>query len=527
MICWWNLYPLADTRATTIQPHGKPRRKKDKQLPPLGDFDMDEPDERSPGKQPLASSTSLPALHLQGSQQVSSTGFFSTGRPTGQFTKSLAEALEKGSVQQQRQVTPLTKAPAMGSLRKKSSFGKRGLALPYLPNNDWEQDDEVRIEATRRRMFALNGCSKPADMGRPMSRSAPDLHAPSQGRLPSRGGGLHSSHGRSPSNHTSLPSVIGGHNTFTRQQTPDHNSSSKGSSSGPPLIPNDPGSPHGFGRQATPGQGGTPSHRNSLSGSPHRSTKQEGASENSLEKSPQHVLKTPCPSEMDGWTKAVPQLNQIAKQWGIPFEDLTQSNALFCEYATKSTYQSNRQFILRDGRVSMDDFHKILCRLSDSPDLASLPEGMKEDSEAVIDHAKSGWIDFWEFAVWHESMAFAEYLVLDKAERNVRSVGRKLGISTGDMDRYTTLYRKFDLDVSGLIEYSEFGELMNLLMKPGPGLHIPEKRIEHFWGEADLNGNGKLDLEEFVTFYSRHFDISATDPLMSFYNGFLPSTVKC
>jgi len=224
------------------------------------------------------------------------------------------------------------------------------------------------------------------------------------------------------------------------------------------------------------------------------------------------------PLEMEGWERGVPSLQSVASSWAIPFEDLKDARDLFCEYAQCSP--SNRQNILRDGRISVDDFYKVLCKVSDSAGVEDLPEGMMHDSFEHVDENKDGWINFWEFAIWHETMAFAESVVLSKDERQSRDVARQMGISIGAMDQYTRLFKKFDANNSGLIEFNEFSGLMHVLMKTKGELQIPESRIRHFFREADLNGNGELDLQEFVAFYGKHFDVNSPDPMETFYKGF-------
>jgi len=229
------------------------------------------------------------------------------------------------------------------------------------------------------------------------------------------------------------------------------------------------------------------------------------------------LFKCKRPQEMDGWDSEVPDLCKMSKQWGIPFSDLKESRELFCEYATCSA--GSKRTALRDGRMSKDDFQLVLCKVSNCKTLEELPETVVQQAFQIVDHNKNGLIDFWEFAVWHNSMAFSETLILNKNERYVRQVARKLGLSAGVIDKYADLYNRFDLDANGVITYPEFKQLLHLSMKAPADLQIPEKRVEYFWHQADDNGNGTVNFEEFVSFYSRNFDAGSTDPMVSFYEG--------
>lgn len=399
-------------------------------------------------------------------------------------------------------------------------------SLPAIASGDWEQIDQDHIERTFRKMYSTAAVS----FRQPVQRSMPDLHAGSYGRLSQES----AAYGSSPSKQGSVPvlpsvaaspkikrgttgllGVFMGSESDPEPVTPVHNSSSKESSPSSLVMPSDSSNRRTMLTLGSYVESCMPTRQDS--GTPHNASGTQEATEQSCIGDSPKTLKTHCPQEMDGWEAGVPSLMYISKKWSIPYHDLKVSCDLFCEYAVCS----DKKNVLRDGRMSIDDFYKIVCKMTDSDSLADLHHTVMEEAFQTVDVHKQGLVNFWEFAVWHDSMAFAQCVVLTKAERRIRTLCKKVGISAGEMDKYESLFNKFDLDATGLIEYPEFCQMMRLLMKVGD-LQIPEKRFEHFWYEADKNSNGTIDLEEFVVFYVKNFDVGAVDPIASFYHHFLP-----
>lgn len=211
----------------------------------------------------------------------------------------------------------------------------------------------------------------------------------------------------------------------------------------------------------------------------------------------------------------MPDLCQLSMQWGIPFDDLKASRELFLEFAVCESNDPNDA--LRNGRMTDEAFTEVLCKMWGTAAVEDLPEDLLQEAFQIVDKNRNGNIDFWEFSVWHNTTAFYESLVLTEKERNQREVGKQLGISPGDIDRYAKMYHQFDFDGNGHITYPEFKELLHMCMKAPPGLSIPEQRILHFWRAADVDGNGYLCFEEFVVFYAKNFDAESEDPMVSFY----------
>jgi len=214
-----------------------------------------------------------------------------------------------------------------------------------------------------------------------------------------------------------------------------------------------------------------------------------------------------------------PSLADVAHRWGLPLTTVTGSSKLFKEYASLPGLLEEED-VLRDGVI---DSETMLTLVSKFAELASInANGTKHSPEeilGIIDKNNDGSIDFEEFTAWYREREFLEYMNLTKEEIEVRRVGQEMGVAICDMEYYKQMYDKFDTNGSGLIDYDEFGDLLKSLMKVDPTIGLPETRIAHFWQEADVDGSGEVDLQEFVSFYIKHFNPGADDPLEDFYEG--------
>merc|ERR1712224_754581 len=122
------------------------------------------------------------------------------------------------------------------------------------------------------------------------------------------------------------------------------------------------------------------------------------------------------------------------------------------------------------------------------------------------------------FCSWYASAAFMEQFMLDERQQKVRKFAQENGISVVDIERYRSMFNKFDVDRSGEIDFDEFTKLVTQLWKIPKNAEIPAKRMENFWKMADLDGSGVLEFEEFVLFYKKYCESdSGRDPVTDFY----------
>jgi len=214
--------------------------------------------------------------------------------------------------------------------------------------------------------------------------------------------------------------------------------------------------------------------------------------------------------------KAPPDLADLAHKWHLPLATVVDSSRLFTEYATLPREHQD-EHVLREGKVYVNDMMQLVCKLADKASVDELAVSPTEIM-GVVDKNMDGTVDFREFATWFHERGFEEYMNLTREQIEVRRVGQKLGICANDMDWYKHEYDKFDTNGNGLIGLDEFRELMHILLKIPKEHRIPESRMLHFWRQADSDGSGEIDLQEFVTFYIKYFSREVTeDPIEDYY----------
>lgn len=89
-----------------------------------------------------------------------------------------------------------------------------------------------------------------------------------------------------------------------------------------------------------------------------------------------------------------------------------------------------------------------------------------------------------------------------------------------NIERYKKAFDRYDLNSNGVIEFSEFKNIISDLLKIPTGLDLPQERVMSMWRNADKDGSGSIDFEEFVAFYVKVFgDTFETDfdPVADYY----------
>ena len=120
-----------------------------------------------------------------------------------------------------------------------------------------------------------------------------------------------------------------------------------------------------------------------------------------------------------------------------------------------------------DGTITIIELETVMLSLGLMPTEAEVIEMMKE-----VDTDGNGVIDFTEF---------------------LTLMDRKLMFLDGDED-IKEAFRLFDKDGNGVISAAELHQMMNNL-----GEKLTESEIEEMIKEADLDGDGQINYQEFVT----------------------------
>jgi len=189
----------------------------------------------------------------------------------------------------------------------------------------------------------------------------------------------------------------------------------------------------------------------------------------------------------------------------LPWETMKTAYGLFKKYVDNPGTDVS---LVQQGRLSKNQFAKFLCALIDCNEVDELPNGIVEDAFKLADKDSGGELDFSEFAIWFSTYSFSEKLNLDARQRALRKLAKKYAIPHTQVDDYNDFFNQLDADDSGMIEPAEFPNLLCKCAKiPQNGLTAT--RVQQLWRDADTDGSGEVDFEEFLVFYRKYFDVKA------------------
>lgn len=173
-------------------------------------------------------------------------------------------------------------------------------------------------------------------------------------------------------------------------------------------------------------------------------------------------------------------------------------------------------------KIALDEFHRLdkdsngyLCETeflevvrsrANLPPHEPVPKHLRAKFWAKADSDNSGDVDFEEFLLWSVQSAYTEeILVTDHKERYVRQLARKSGFALTDVERVKKVFDSFDGDGSGVVDESEFREVLIALMKVKNPADVSEKKMKRFWLEVDTDRSGEINFEEFLLWYFNFF----------------------
>lgn len=234
------------------------------------------------------------------------------------------------------------------------------------------------------------------------------------------------------------------------------------------------------------------------------------------------------------------QLTRVALAGRIPLDVIKQAHELFvgcCEEPPKLasqyvTVDGVRRKVqcdpIQEGFLTPTSFALVLCRLSGCPKPENLEEGLLWRCFQAADVAMIGILDFPTFCIWFSRHGFTEAILLSREQREIREMARKYKLPVVEVEQYKMKFDLADEDRSGAIEYEEFERLLSNIIKV-PGEHrLPPARVKQFFVEADVDGNGLVDFEEFLLFYLRYFgaDSGGRSPFETYYRSLRPVPVR-
>lgn len=192
------------------------------------------------------------------------------------------------------------------------------------------------------------------------------------------------------------------------------------------------------------------------------------------------------------------ELCRIAKALKIPQATIKQGADLFKEFG------STQGIPIKDWRMNETQFKKVMCRLTNRR--SQNEEIFMQEAFWYADADRSGVLDFIKFVVWLSNNSFSEDLNLDESQKGMRALARKHGVHYALIDRYKRAFDEFDQDSSGGIDPEEFENLIYKCGKVPHKLGLPASRVQQWWRDADKDGNGVVDFEEFLVFQRKYFD---------------------
>lgn len=198
----------------------------------------------------------------------------------------------------------------------------------------------------------------------------------------------------------------------------------------------------------------------------------------------------------------------------VPLSDLKEACGIFGRFVRSDSED------ITEAHLDMKDFESLLCHVTGVQDASELAPEFLKSAFHTADRNYTGDIDIWEFVTWYSAFSFSEAVCVNKFARETRDVARKHGMNILNIERYKKAFDRYDLNSNGVIEFSEFKNIISDLLKIPTGLDLPQERVVSMWRNADKDGSGSIDFEEFVAFYVKVFgDTFETDfdPVADYY----------
>merc|ERR1712151_1076388 len=96
-------------------------------------------------------------------------------------------------------------------------------------------------------------------------------------------------------------------------------------------------------------------------------------------------------------------------------------------------------------------------------------------------------------------------LNLNSDDVYIRRLSRKHNMQVSNVEAVHKYFQTVDTDKSGYIEEPEFNTLLLALHGAKDPSEVPNSRLKFFWQQADSDGDGAIDFEEFLVWFNRYF----------------------
>jgi Ca2+-binding EF-hand superfamily protein len=164
------------------------------------------------------------------------------------------------------------------------------------------------------------------------------------------------------------------------------------------------------------------------------------------------------------------------------------------------------------GQLSTHEFNEQLKSKLKLKAGQEMPKHLAMSTWLDADQDGNGALDFEEYLLWRQRHNFAEEIILDDPmQKRIRELAREHGLPIVEVEDTCKIFERFDEDRSGVIEKSEFKRLLVALLKGKSLSDMPEKRLDRYWNEIDVDQSGTVTLDEFVLWYMKYFRVDDND----------------
>lgn len=203
----------------------------------------------------------------------------------------------------------------------------------------------------------------------------------------------------------------------------------------------------------------------------------------------------------------VSELPRISKVHNIPMKDL--------------------QHIYKEFLAFTQDAHEF--RGWQFPEL--LAKYLKVDVENLPKHLladvpNANIISFEQWMLWYKAHEWDPFFISDEAGRHLQVLSNLHWIPLPDVEDILRVFKKFDADGSGQIDYREFVLLLgHLLGVKDPG-DLPDGRAHRYWVQLATGNKETCGFDDFLPWYARHFHCGkgmareGVTPMSHFYASF-------
>lgn len=114
-------------------------------------------------------------------------------------------------------------------------------------------------------------------------------------------------------------------------------------------------------------------------------------------------------------------------------------------------------------------------------------------------------LSFEEFLERTTPQLFDEGFLNHLADKRMQKNATMWKVTPEDVERLKKKFDEFDDDRSGWIDFKEFRTMVKVLLDLPMNMEVPRENIAQMWREADADGSGQLDFDEFLVWYYTYF----------------------